>query len=93
MKIALIPIDNRPVCYTLPRQIVELAQENELFLPERNLLGDLTKNANVDGIFDWLKSLSDIDIFIISLDTIAYGGLIPSRSASKKDPVIALRSE
>ena len=81
-KIALIPIDNRPVCYTLPKQIVELAKENELFLPDRNLLGDLTKNANVNAIFEWLKSLKDIDVFVISLDTIAYGGLIPSRRSN-----------
>ena len=81
-KIALIPIDNRPVCYTLPKQIVELAKENELFLPDRNLLGDLTKNANINAIFEWLKSLKDIDVFVISLDTIAYGGLIPSRRSN-----------
>ena len=78
-KIALIPIDNRPVCYTLPKQIVELAKENELFLPDRNLLGDLNKVANIDGIFEWVNSLKDIDVFVVSLDTIAYGGLISSR--------------
>ena len=81
-KIALIPIDNRPVCYTLPKQIVDLANEHELCLPDRSLLGDLTKNANVDAIFDWLKSLTDIDIFVVSLDTIAYGGLISSRRSN-----------
>ena len=81
-KIALIPIDNRPVCYTLPEQIINLANEHELFLPDRSLLGDLTKNANVDGLFDWFKSLSDVDIFVVSLDTIAYGGLISSRRSN-----------
>ena len=81
-KIALIPIDNRPVCYTLPKQIVGLAKENQLLLPNRNLLGDLTKNANIDAIFDWLKSLTNIDIFVVSLDTIAYGGLISSRRSN-----------
>ena len=81
-KIALIPIDNRPVCYTLPKQIAELSKENELLLPDRSLLGSLTKNADVNAIFEWLKSLKDIDIFVVSLDTIAYGGLISSRRSN-----------
>ncbi|MBQ8887469.1 MAG: DUF4127 family protein [Candidatus Gastranaerophilales bacterium] len=81
-KIALIPIDNRPVCYTLPKQIAELAKENELLLPDRSLLGSLTKNADINAILEWLKSLKDIDIFVVSLDTIAYGGLISSRRSN-----------
>ena len=81
-KIALIPIDNRPICYTLPNQIVSLANEHEIFLPDRSLLGDLTQNADINGIFDWLKSLSNIDIVVISLDTIAYGGLVSSRRSN-----------
>lgn len=78
-RIALIPIDNRPVCYLLPQQIVDLAKEHEIFLPDRRLLGDLNKNADINSILDWLKNLNNIDIFVISLDTIAYGGLVPSR--------------
>ena len=81
-KIAMIPIDNRPVCYTLPKQIIDLVKEHELFLPDRSLLGDLTKNADINGILDWLKSLIDIDTFVVSLDTIAYGGLISSRRSN-----------
>ena len=81
-KIALIPIDNRPVCYQLPQQIISQAKEHSLFLPDIELLGDLTKSANINALLDWLSSLIDIDIFVISLDTIAYGGLIPSRRSN-----------
>jgi hypothetical protein len=78
-KIALIPIDNRPVCYTLPEQIAKIDDELKLFLPDRALLGGLNFEADVDGILDWLENLEDVDAIIISLDTIAYGGLISSR--------------
>lgn len=78
-KIALIPIDNRPVCYDLPMQILHQAKEHELILPDINLMGSLYNNADTDGLLDWLKSLKNIDIFVITLDTLAYGGLIPSR--------------
>lgn len=82
MKIGFLPIDNRPVCYTLPEQIAKIDKSIELFLPDRSLLGDLTKYADVNGIFEWLKNLPKLDALVISLDTAAYGGLISSRRCS-----------
>lgn len=82
MKIGFIPIDNRPVCYTLPKLIAEIDEDIEFFIPERQFLGDLTKMAEVSAILAWIENLQDIDAFVISLDTIAYGGLIPSRRST-----------
>ncbi len=79
MKICVIPIDNRPVCYNLIKDIADIDKNIELYLPDRSLLGDLTKNANTEKLLEWLKNLPQMDKMIISLDTIAYGGLIPSR--------------
>lgn len=79
MKLGFLPIDNRPVCYTLPAQIAAIDKSMELFMPERDLLGDLTKYADVDGIFEWLENIPELDALVISLDTAAYGGLISSR--------------
>lgn len=79
MKIGFLPIDNRPVCYTLPQQIAAIDSSIEFFIPKRDMLGDLTKYADVEGIFDWLNNLPDLDAIVISLDTAAYGGLISSR--------------
>ena len=75
--IALIPIDNRSVCYELPKLITNLDDEYNLLLPKRKFLGDLKNNAHINRIFDWLSNLKNIDYLIISLDTLAYGGLIP----------------
>lgn len=79
MNIAFIPIDNRPVCYTLPQQICAIDSEINLFIPEKKFLGSLTKNADVEAIFEWLEKLSELDAIVMCLDTVAYGGLIPSR--------------
>lgn len=79
MKIGFLPIDNRPVCYTLPKQIAEIDADIEFFIPDRGLLGDLTKYADIHGIFKWLEELPEVDALVISLDTAAYGGLISSR--------------
>ena len=84
VEIAFIPIDNRPVCYTLAQQIADINNNVHLYLPERKLLGDLTKTANIDGILNWLENLCEVDKVVVALDTIAYGGLIPSRR-SKDD--------
>jgi len=78
-KIALIPIDNRPICYTLIEQICAVNEDIKLYLPERKLLGGLQDAADVSGILNWLKTLDEPDYLIISLDTVAYGGLVPSR--------------
>lgn len=90
-RIAFIPIDNRPVCYELPKLIINQAKEHELFLPDKKLLGSLTKNADTEGILNWLSSLNNTDIAIISLDTIAYGGLISSRRTSASYNIIKER--
>lgn len=78
-KIALIPIDNRPVCYTLPLLIANVNPKVKLLLPNRKFLGSLTKNADIEAIFEWLEELQDVDYIVISADTLIYGGLIPSR--------------
>ena len=79
MNIAFVPIDNRPVCYTLAEQICAINNDIKLFIPEREWLGDLTKYADTGKIFEWLKNLPSVDALVLSLDTIAYGGLISSR--------------
>ena len=82
MNIAFVPIDNRPVCYTLPAQICAADTGINLFMPEREWLGDLKKFADVDKIFQWLKDLPSADAVILPLDTVAYGGLISSRRST-----------
>ena len=82
-KIAFIPIDNRPVCYELAQDIAAIDGDIELLLPPKWLLGDLKKNSRIDGIYSWVESLNEVDYLVVSLDTIAYGGLIPSRRSSE----------
>lgn len=78
MNIALLPLDNRPVSYLLPKQIADFSGLN-LFLPERKYLGDLKHGSKLAYIEKWLKELDKIDSLIVSLDNIVYGGLIQSR--------------
>lgn len=79
MKIALIPIDNRPICYDLIQDILSIDKNIELFMPDIKDLGSLTKSADTDKLFKFIEKLNEIDCLIVCLDTLAYGGLIPSR--------------
>ena len=91
MKIAFVPIDNRPVCYQLPKMIAELNLEVEFFIPPIEFLGDLKKSAQTTNLTEWLKELPAVDFIILPLDTLAYGGLIPSRKCSNSFEDIAQR--
>jgi len=91
MKIALIPIDNRPVCYNLAQEIANIDNGLELFLPDRKLLGSLRSIADIEGILNWLTNLENVDAIIVSLDTISYGGLISSRRSKDNLNEIKIR--
>ena len=93
MKIAVIPIDNRPICYDLIQDVLAIDEEIQLFLPELKDLGDLTSQSNLDRLFAFIENLDNIDYLIVSLDTIAYGGLVPSRRCNDKFNEIKQRIE
>lgn len=91
LKIALIPIDNRPVCWSLPKQICDISKDIELLLPSRNLLGGLKTSADYNSLLKWLDNIENVDAIIIALDTIAYGGLVASRRTQDDFETIANR--
>jgi len=94
MNVILIPLDNRPVSYTLPKQIAMLNNDINLLLPPREMTGSLTKDADIQEIICWIKQIlqtNKVDSIICSLDTIAYGGLIPSRRSPVDENTIISR--
>ena len=72
--IALIPIDHRPVCYDLPKQVIAITDKYELFVPPIDFLGGLVSPANKQNLLNWLKNLPRCDYTVISLDTLVWGG-------------------
>ena len=90
-KTALIQIDNRPVCFQLPKMNADMDKNTLLYMPDRKLLGSLNKNANIQALFEWLEELPEIDNLIISADTLIYGGLIPSRKGEESYRVLEQR--
>ncbi len=89
--VTVVPIDNRPVCYDLIKQTALSDKNINLSLPPEDLLGGLTKNSDINGIINWIESLENTDFLIASLDTIAYGGLIPSRRSTDSFDIVKSR--
>lgn len=89
-RLFLIPLDSRPVCYDMPRRLAAVAGL-ELSMPSPALLGQLKAPANFKTLTRWVKNhLFENDPVIVALDTIAYGGLIPSRV--NEEPLETLQS-
>jgi hypothetical protein len=73
----LIPLDARPVCYQLPKQLASIAKW-PLLLPEKSLLGLLKHPGDRDGLIHWWQEHPDAE-GIVALDSVLYGGLIAGR--------------
>src|SRR4030042_4676477 len=83
--IGLLPMDDRPVNYDYPQYLARLAGY-ELHLPAREWLGNPWRASQHACLIEWLtKESESAGVLVIALDTLAYGGLIPSRIS--REPV------
>ncbi|MBX3118056.1 MAG: DUF4127 family protein [Fimbriimonadaceae bacterium] len=79
-RILLVPLDSRPAAGQFSQMIGRMASV-EVQLPPYNLLGRYTEPGKPDLILDWLEQqdFKTVDAIVISVDMMAYGGLIQSR--------------
>ena len=79
MKIALLPLDERPANTRYPKHIAALA-DADLLIPPSDLLPNLRQPANRAGLASWLADVApQVDGIVASVDLIGHGGLIASR--------------
>jgi hypothetical protein len=79
-KIILVPIDDRPAVAQFAQMIGAIA-DHEVRLPPYEMLGRFTTPGDPERIRRWLEEqdYSKTDALIVSVDMLAYGGLIASR--------------
>lgn len=78
---ALLPMDDRPVNYDYPSYLARLAGY-ELHLPPRDWLGNPCRASQHIRLVEWMiKEAENAQVLVVALDTLAYGGLIPSRTS------------
>lgn len=79
-RVIYVPLDDRPYSVKHVRMLAEMV-DYELALPPLELLGRFTEPGQPEQITEWLltEAQSGADAVIVSLDMLAYGGLVASR--------------
>jgi hypothetical protein len=89
--VAVLPMDDRPVNYDYPRYLSRAAGL-EILLPPRDWLGNPWRASRHGALVNWLAETSpQADATIVAIDTLAYGGLIPSRTSSESTEAVIAR--
>ena len=91
MKIGLIPLDERPVNTRYPRMIGAIAGV-EVTLPPADKLSSFRQPADCAALADWLRQrAAEMDALIVSIEMLAFGGLLPSRITDDSTLVVLRR--
>ncbi len=77
MKIAVLPMDNRPPNYQFLERLADMFQVN-LILPAKEKLGYYMEPAPANELGNWIIK-QEADVYIVSVEMLIYGGLIASR--------------
>ncbi|TVR20217.1 MAG: DUF4127 family protein [Anaerolineaceae bacterium] len=80
MKIGLIPLDERPVNVRYPALLAKMADAVDVVLPPPDVLSHRRQPADTDKLAAWLREFApSLDVLIVSVEMLGYGGLIASR--------------
>ena len=79
--LALLPLDDRPCNLQFPAQIAAIGAD-ELVAPSAALLGHFNSRGDCDALRAWLDDLPEVEALIVSVDMLAYGGLVASRKTN-----------
>jgi hypothetical protein len=90
-RVAILPMDDRPVNYDYPRYLARAAGL-EVVLPPREWLGNPWRPSRHADLVAWLaQAAPEADGTIVAIDTLAYGGLIPSRTSGETTEAVLAR--
>jgi hypothetical protein len=78
--ILYVPLDNRPVNYDYVAELNNLTNFN-LLIPPREYLNSGELSTDTEALWQWLlENANKADAMVLSLDTLYFGGLVPSRA-------------
>ncbi|SCG39531.1 DUF4127 family protein [Micromonospora coxensis] len=86
IRLALVPLDDRPVCRVLPAMVAAVAGA-AVDTPPAALLPAGRRPGDPDRLADWLRSTS-AEAAVVALETLGHGGLIASRLHHEPVPVV-----
>jgi len=93
MKIALLPLDERPANTRYPRMVAAIGG-HELRLPPADLLSRYRQPGRCDALAAWLdEQAAACDALLVSCEMLAHGGLIASRISDEPAAAALARLE
>ncbi|WP_054950705.1 DUF4127 family protein [Numidum massiliense] len=82
-KIAIVPLDDRPCCYSFTERLGQIGAV-EVVQPPKEILGKFTEPGCGDSLNEWLETTAPhVDGLVIAIDQLAYGGLVASRTMDR----------
>ncbi|MGW5349773.1 DUF4127 family protein [Streptomyces sp. NPDC004031] len=88
-RVALLPLDERPACTSLPRMVAAVAGV-DLLLPPAGILPSVREPGDPAALGGWLAG-QRADAAVVSLEMLGYGGLIASRTSPADAGTVAAR--
>ncbi|MBQ9978158.1 MAG: DUF4127 family protein [Clostridia bacterium] len=93
MNVVYIPLDERPCNYSFAAKIARGSKVN-VIKPEACILGDKKKPADFDAVKSFMvEHANEADAYVISIDMLLYGGIVPSRLHSLSEGELCSRLE
>ncbi len=90
-KIVMLPLDERPCNFDFPQMMPKA--DYQLVLPPKEYMGDKKIPADTDRLAGWLlENIEGADACILSMDTLIYGGIVPSRLHHEELPELFRRA-
>lgn len=91
-KIVMLPLDERPCNFDYPSMMPKT--QFELVLPPKEIMGQKKKPGDTEKIARWLlEQVDGADAMVLALDTLIYGGIIPSRLHHWEEAELIRRSD
>jgi len=82
-KIVYVPLDDRPCNLKLPQKLAAIAGA-ELLVPPKEFLGHFNCAGDCEKVIEWLKEVVPrASLAVISVEMIAFGGLVASRRSEE----------
>ena len=93
-KVVYLPLDERPCNYSFPGFLSEDNPRYRLVRPAIEIMGDYKVPADYEKIKSFLLTeCLNADYLVIAIDTLLYGGIIPSRLHFLSEEVFVLELE
>lgn len=92
-KLILVPLDERPCNYEFPYLLAQ-GTDYRVERPPAGIMGLKKRPGDVERLWSWFEAACEgADGAVVALDTLLYGGIIPSRLHQLELEVLAARLE